>query len=214
MGGGSGPHAHAQAPAGGFGGRHGGGGGGSNGGSTKDSVSRTEITFILGLVCFATITAVWTSLLPSSALPGTRRGELARSEGGVGGEPFVRSSSGGGVNSGGNGNGDGAPTGFFQQTQPRLVAQIQQNLRGRADDVFGGGGGGGGAVAGSPSRPRRLTLSSHGRLMWFDVDTRRAEVIHEGRGVYYGVFPADASGDTVWVRKASTRRSQRPFRTE
>jgi hypothetical protein len=51
--------------------------------------------------------------------------------------------------------------------------------------------------------PRRLMLSSHGRLQWFDVDTGAATVIHEGRGVYYGVFPAGSGdevvGGRVWV---------------
>ena len=46
---------------------------------------------------------------------------------------------------------------------------------------------GGGAAA----RGRTLTLSTHGALMTFDVDTKERVVVHEGRGVYYGIFPAD-----------------------
>ena len=46
--------------------------------------------------------------------------------------------------------------------------------------------------------PRRLLLSSHGRLQWLDVDTGAAELVHEGRGVYYGSFPDDQPG-RVWV---------------
>ena len=49
------------------------------------------------------------------------------------------------------------------------------------------------------SAARRLILASHGRLLWFDVDTRETEEIHQGRGVYYGVFPADDDGESVWV---------------
>lgn len=45
---------------------------------------------------------------------------------------------------------------------------------------------------------RCLLLASHGRLQWFDVDTGVARVLHQGRGVYYGVFPGDAPG-TLWA---------------
>ncbi len=43
----------------------------------------------------------------------------------------------------------------------------------------------------STSRGRLLTLSTHGALMTFDIDTKKSTVVHEGRGVYYGIFPAD-----------------------
>ena len=49
------------------------------------------------------------------------------------------------------------------------------------------------------SRRRNLFVSSHGRLLSFDVDRQRAKVIHEGRGVYYGMFSGDADGENVWV---------------
>ena len=165
----------------------------------KDAVSRTEITFLLGLLCFASITAVWTSMLPSSALPGSRRGEL---------QPTIMSSKEAmsdrnAAQSGERSrNVDGSslatsPAECFQ-AQPRLVAQIQERLRGKADKVYSVGTSHSIQAQGTPP-PRRLILASHGRLMWLDVDTRKSEVIHEGRGVYYGMFPADDSGETVWV---------------
>ena len=55
------------------------------------------------------------------------------------------------------------------------------------------------------ARARALTLSTHGALMTFDVDTRRSAIVHEGRGVYYGIFPADdvdASGRASDGRRA------------
>jgi hypothetical protein len=39
---------------------------------------------------------------------------------------------------------------------------------------------------------RELLLATHGRLMWYAVDTGTVRVLHEGSGVYYGVFPGDA----------------------
>jgi hypothetical protein len=48
------------------------------------------------------------------------------------------------------------------------------------------------------SAPHRILLSSHGRFQWLDVDTGAAELVHEGRGVYYGTFPDDTPG-RVWV---------------
>jgi hypothetical protein len=39
---------------------------------------------------------------------------------------------------------------------------------------------------------RELLLATHGRLMWYAVDTGAVRVLHEGSGVYYGVFPGDA----------------------
>ena len=39
---------------------------------------RHEVTFLLGLVAFAILTVTWTSLLPSTALPGVRRGISTR----------------------------------------------------------------------------------------------------------------------------------------
>ena len=49
------------------------------------------------------------------------------------------------------------------------------------------------------SRGRLLTLSTHGALMTFDIDTKKSTVVHEGRGVYYGIFPVDAeeAGDVA-----------------
>lgn len=57
------------------------------------------------------------------------------------------------------------------------------------------------AAAAAP--PRELLLSSHGRLQWLDVATGRTRLLHEGRGVYYGVAPEPASASApagnVWV---------------
>ena len=63
----------------------------------------------------------------------------------------------------------------------------------------GGGASPGGVV--HPETLRRLLVASHGRLQWLDVDTGEADVIHEGRGVYYGLAP-DGKGPhsgRVWV---------------
>ncbi|KAK9811643.1 hypothetical protein WJX72_007577 [[Myrmecia] bisecta] len=50
----------------------------------------------------------------------------------------------------------------------------------------------------------RLMLASHNRLLWYYYHTGEVKVLHEGQGVYYGLFPGDeldASGvpTTVWV---------------
>ena len=37
---------------------------------------RTEVRFVIGLLVFVVVTLVWTSLLPSHALPGARRGDF------------------------------------------------------------------------------------------------------------------------------------------
>ena len=49
---------------------------------------------------------------------------------------------------------------------------------------------------------RRVVLGSHNRLFWVNVDTMQESTIHEGQGVYYGVFPGPAHpehGATLWV---------------
>ena len=51
---------------------------------------------------------------------------------------------------------------------------------------------------------RRLLLLSHNRVMWYHYDTQEFQVIHEGEGVYHGVFPGeevDGEGrpTTIWV---------------
>ena len=121
------------------------------------------MTFLLGLVAFAILTVTWTSLLPSTALPGVRRGD-------------------------------------FHSATPRDVSGngVMRTTRG---GVFHGRG----SARNHPSfvtdssAARRLILASHRRLLWFDVDTRETEEIHQGRGVYYGVFPADDDGESVRV---------------
>ncbi|PSC71222.1 green algal specific Aspartyl Asparaginyl beta-hydroxylase [Micractinium conductrix] len=50
----------------------------------------------------------------------------------------------------------------------------------------------------------RLLLASHGRLMYYRYDTDELRVLHEGQGVYYGVFPGEERGllgepTTLWV---------------
>jgi hypothetical protein len=73
----------------------------------------------------------------------------------------------------------------------------------KSSSSSGSSGSGSSARAAAATGPRRLMLSSHGRLQWFDVDTGAATIIHEGRGVYYGVFPAGAGDEVVagrvWV---------------
>merc|ERR1712146_584567 len=63
------------------------------------------------------------------------------------------------------------------------------------------GGEVGAGVARVRSESRRLLVSTHGRLLWLDVDTKESSVIHEGRGVYYGAFPGVEDGPCgrVWV---------------
>ena len=145
---------------------------------------RSEVKFVVGLLVFAVVTLVWTSLLPSHALPGARRGdfrpEVARSahHGHLGTHP--RSS----LLDHAGGSAFGAIGGHHQRSEGRARVPARGGV-GIASDVRSAG--------------RRLILASHGRLMWLDVDTRATEVIHSGRGVYYGVFPADASGDAIWV---------------
>lgn len=54
----------------------------------------------------------------------------------------------------------------------------------------------------APTRARKLVLASHNRLFYLDVDTFEETTIHEGDGVYYGVFPGpkhETYGDTLWV---------------
>ena len=50
---------------------------------------------------------------------------------------------------------------------------------------------------GPKAKMRNLVLATHGRLMWFDPISKHAEIIHEGRGVYYGMFPS--AENTMWV---------------
>jgi hypothetical protein len=146
---------------------------------------RTEVRFLIGLLAFVVVTLVWTSLLPSHALPGARRGDF---------RPEVA---------------HGAHHGHAgTHGQPR--SSLLDHAAGSALGQTGGhhqrhgahlraGAGVVGAAADVRSAGRRLILASHGRLMWLDVDTHATEVIHSGRGVYYGVFPADASGEQIWV---------------
>ena len=58
---------------------------------------------------------------------------------------------------------------------------------------------GGGVV--HPETLRRVLVASHGRLQWLDVDSGECDVIHEGRGVYYGLAPDGQGPHTgrVWV---------------
>ena len=133
-----------------------------------------DVKFVIGLLVFAFLAVVWTSSQPSHALPGDfRRGDF---------QPEVARGA----------HHDHAGT------QPR------SSLLDRAGDSVGTGARVAGHHRGAQpserrSAARRLILASHGRLMWLDVDTRATEVIHSGRGVYYGVFPADASGSQIWV---------------
>ena len=138
---------------------------GKRGDPSERPPRRHETTFLLGLVAFAVVTATWTSLLPSAALPGVRRGEFRPA-----------------------------------------IARAEDPAIGSARDALGSTlrGSAGSLPRLSLDGSRRLVLASHGRLMWFDVDTKATEVIHEGRGVYYGVFPASesspgASPESVWV---------------
>ena len=146
---------------------------------------RTEVRFVIGLLVFVVVTLVWTSLLPSHALPGARRGdfrpEVARGahHGHAGTHGHPRSS----LLDHAAGSALGQTGGHHQRHGAHLRA----------------GAGVVGAAADVRSAGRRLILASHGRLMWLDVDTHATEVIHSGRGVYYGVFPADASGEQIWV---------------
>ncbi|KAG2444762.1 hypothetical protein HXX76_001506 [Chlamydomonas incerta] len=54
----------------------------------------------------------------------------------------------------------------------------------------------------APRKPVRLLLASHNRLFWYSVDNDTTQVLHEGEGVHYGVFPGDFDGDgtlkSVW----------------
>ncbi|KAL4859265.1 hypothetical protein ACK3TF_001013 [Chlorella vulgaris] len=54
------------------------------------------------------------------------------------------------------------------------------------------------------SNANRLLLASHGRLMWYRYDTDELAVLHEGEGVYHGIFPGAERGmlgepTTLWV---------------
>ncbi|PNW88504.1 hypothetical protein CHLRE_01g032400v5 [Chlamydomonas reinhardtii] len=53
-----------------------------------------------------------------------------------------------------------------------------------------------------PRKPVRLLLASHNRLFWYSVDDNTTQVLHEGEGVHYGVFPGDFDADgtlkSVW----------------
>ena len=137
-----------------------------------------QVKFVIGLLVFAFLVVVWNSSLPSQTLPGARRGDF---------RPEVAR----GVHHGHAG------------TRPRssLPDRAGDSVSGTNGAHDGGRYGGHhvGVASDVRSAGRRLILASHGRLMWLDVDTRAAEVIHSGRGVYYGVFPADASGMQIWV---------------
>ena len=144
---------------------------------------RSEVKFVIGLLIFAVATLVWTSLLPSHALPGARRGDL-RPE--VARSPHL-------------GHLGKHPRSSILGHAGDSVYRANGGHHDQGSEGHRGGGGGGGVASDVRSAGRRLILASHGCLMWLDVDTRAAEVIHSGRGVYYGVFPADASGDAIWV---------------
>ncbi|GFR39810.1 hypothetical protein Agub_g302, partial [Astrephomene gubernaculifera] len=53
-----------------------------------------------------------------------------------------------------------------------------------------------------PGTPLKLLLASHNRLFWYDVANDTVQVLHEGEGVHYGIFPGERSEDgrlkTVW----------------
>lgn len=54
------------------------------------------------------------------------------------------------------------------------------------------------------SKARRLLVATHSRLCWYEYDTGKLTIIHEGEGVYYGGFPGnevdrEGSPSTVWV---------------
>jgi len=54
------------------------------------------------------------------------------------------------------------------------------------------------------SRPHRLLIATHARLLWFNYRTHEAQVLHEGEGIYYGHFPGhevdvDGAPTTLWV---------------
>ena len=149
--------------------------------------------FVIGLLVFVFATWTWTSLLPTHALPGARRGDFRPSEVSRGKDYKQHSGH----------HGRGGANHVFDTT-----------TKTHGSDVFGGFAHGSRdskkahasvhsafatAHTSTSSSGRKLILASHGRLMWLDVDTRATSVIHEGRGVYYGMFPADESGDEIWV---------------
>lgn len=50
----------------------------------------------------------------------------------------------------------------------------------------------------------RLMLATHSRLLWYRYDRDESSILHEGHGVYYGVFSGDeidlmGAPSTVWV---------------
>ncbi|KAG2501830.1 hypothetical protein HYH03_000329 [Edaphochlamys debaryana] len=55
----------------------------------------------------------------------------------------------------------------------------------------------GGNTAVHSDEPLRLLLASHNRLFWYDVLNSSVQVLHEGEGVHYGVFPGDISDGKV-----------------
>jgi hypothetical protein len=70
--------------------------------------------------------------------------------------------------------------------------------------VLSGGVGSVGSSGGEvvhPEKLRRVLVASHGRLQWLDVDSGECDIIHEGRGVYYGLAPDGQGPHTgrVWV---------------
>ncbi|KXZ44217.1 hypothetical protein GPECTOR_71g578 [Gonium pectorale] len=58
-----------------------------------------------------------------------------------------------------------------------------------------------GASSGTP-QPVKLLLASHNRLFWYFVENSTVQVLHEGQGVHYGVFPGEHTPGgrlkTVW----------------
>ena len=124
---------------------------------------RAEVKFVIGLLAFVFLTVAWTSLLPSHALPGARRGDF-RPE-------ATRSAHD--VHAG---------------TRPRSSLPEPAGKHGDQFHAFGHRAhsklGGSNAPVSPASSGRRLILASHGRLMWLDVDTHATEINHEGRGVY------------------------------
>lgn len=141
-----------------------------------------RVKFVIGTLAFAFLVVVaWNPSQPSRTPPGDfRRGDF---------RPEVAR----GVHRGRAGT---RPRSFLPDRAGDSVSGTNgaHEVRGRH-----GGHHGKGVASDVRSAGRRLILASHGRLMWLDVDTRVTEVIHSGRGVYYGVFPADASGTQIWV---------------
>ena len=81
----------------------------------------------------------------------------------------------------------GGPGGTRRAATEVQGERISAFGRGGSEDGRAGASRTGRIHAIDASRPR-LMLLSHGRLMWFDVETEGMEVVDEGHGVYYGGF--------------------------